>query len=257
MKLNIFTALFFLSIIFIISATFVCCSKPAQPLPQEQVAPVIEEKVEETEKEEPKAEEVVVEETIEPVKKIPVTPIIKKKEIEPEVEPVVEVKEEPKVETVKKEEPKVEPVKKEEVNPAMEEYKRSVAETDEEIDYDTFEKDKKEIQKIIEDLIVIMKDGDSEKWKQYVEKSSITYWSDANHLATYSKKLPQKSIRMKTLKDYFKWVFVPSRKGQSIDEIRYISNQSIKAVQVKDDKDVVYYYFKKEGGKWKIYLPTL
>ena len=133
----------------------------------------------------------------------------------------------------------------------------TVAETDEEIDYDTFEKDKKEIQKIIEDLIVIMKDGDSEKWKQYVEKSSITYWSDANHLATYSKKLPQKSIRMKTLKDYFKWVFVPSRKGQSIDEIRYISNQSIKAVQVKDDKDVVYYYFKKEGGKWKIYLPTL
>ena len=89
-------------------------------------------------------------------------------------------------------------------------------------------------------------------WKNLLLHTGVTH-----HLATYSKKLPQKSIRMKTLKDYFKWVFVPSRKGQSIDEIRYISNQSIKAVQVKDDKDVIYYYFKKEGGKWKIYLPTL
>ncbi len=235
------------------------CSKQVEPNATQPVAdePKIEEVVEENSViEEPQEQNVVTE----PVKKIPVTPIIKKKEVEvvpePTPGPVVEVKKE---EPPKKEEPKVEVKEepKQEVNPAMEEYKRSVAETGDEIDYDTFERDKKEIKKIIEDLIVIMKDGDSAKWQQYVEKASITYWSDTNHLASYSKKLPQKGIRMKNLKDYFKWVFVPSRKGQTIDEIRYISNESIKAVQVKGDKDVVYYYFKKENGKWKIHLPTL
>ena len=220
-------------------------------------ATVIEEKESEV------VAEVPVEEVLEPAptKKIPVTPIIRKKEDMPVESPSEPVVIEKKEETKKVEEPKkIEetpvPAPAKEENKDMAEYKRSVAENTT-IDFDTFAEDKKQIMKIIEELIVIMKDGDDIKWRNYVEKSSLQYWSDVSHLAAYSKKLPQKTVRMKTLKDYFKWVFVPSRKGQTIDEIRYISNENIKAVQVRDDKDIVYYYFRKENGKWKIFLPTM
>lgn len=245
-----------ISIISLLCTSFFCCANKQdvqqRPEPDAEIPalPVEEQEI---------VEEEIVEETV-PAKKIPVTPIIRKKEVEPEPEVVPVVEKKP-VEVAPKEEPKPEP--KKEVKPApkqedkaMEEYKRSVAENTT-IDYDTFAEDKKQILKIIEELIVIMKDGDDVKWRDYVEKSSLAYWSDTNHLAAYSKKLPQKGLRMKNLKDYFKWVFVPSRKGQTIDEIRYISSENIKAVQVRDDKDIVYYYFRKENGKWKIYLPTM
>ena len=239
--------------ILLLSTLFFSCPKQESTTTDIDTG-IIDENIEE-DIEENTIEENIIEEKseLEPSKKIPVTPIIKKKEIAPEVEA------EPEVEPVKEEEPKP-PVKEEPVvekSASQEEYERSVADSDDAIDFDTFAEDKRQIQKIIEDLIVIMKDGDSQKWLQYVEKSSIAYWSDSNHLATYSKKLPQKGLRMRTIKDYFKWVFVPSRKGQTIDEIRYISNVNIKAVKVRDDKDIVYYYFRKENGKWKIYLPTL
>lgn len=248
---------------------FFCCSNKQVPVAETPVeekaeddflvlqsdtetdnATVIEEKESEV------VEEVPVEEVLEPAptKKIPVTPIIRKKEEAPVETPAEPVVVEKKEEVKKIEEPPA-PAPVEE-NKAMEEYKRSVAENTT-IDFDTFAEDKKQIMKIIEELIVIMKDGDDIKWRNYVEKSSLQYWSDVSHLAAYSKKLPQKTVRMKTLKDYFKWVFVPSRKGQTIDEIRYISNENIKAVQVRDDKDIVYYYFRKENGKWKIFLPTM
>ena len=254
-----------------VCTTFFCCANRqiapsadlSQPSNQEgelteksaqNTEPIIEGKNEEPAPEEPVEAE--IDEAV-PAKKIPVTPIIRKKEVPaPEPESVAVKKEEPREEVkpaLKKEEPPA-PPPVEDKN--MEEYKRSVAENTA-IDYDTFAEDKKQILQIIEELIVIMKDGDDVKWRNYVEKSSIAYWSDASHLAAYSKKLPQKTVRMKTLKDYFKWVFVPSRKGQTIDEIRYISNENIKAVQVRDDKDIVYYYFRKENGKWKIYLPTM
>ena len=77
------------------------------------------------------------------------------------------------------------------------------------------------------------------------------------NLHKISTRLPIKGIKVESLEDYFKYVFIQSRIGRQIDEIRYISDTSIKAVQVRDQQDIVFYYFHKINGEWKLHLPPL
>ena len=71
-------------------------------------------------------------------------------------------------------------------------------------------------------------------------------------------KLPNKSIKLRNLRDYFKYIFIPSRKQSKVDEIRYINKSEVKAVQVlPNNSTVVYYNFIREDGKWKVNIPTL
>ena len=167
--------------------------------------------------------------------------------------PAPEVKQEEK----KPELPPPEPEKKDE---ADEEYIRSTnnLNNDEKVSKQEFNEDKAAILKIIEEMSEIMENQDVDDWLKYIEPDSIKYYKNPINLQKAQKKLPNKSIRLKTINDYFKYVFIPSRKRSKVDEIRYISKTNIKAVQVKDDKSiVVYYYFTKINGKWYVQLPPV
>lgn len=135
-----------------------------------------------------------------------------------------------------------------------EEFNRSTAGV--EISREEFNADKNEILRIIGELSSIMTDYDYESWVSYISPASVEYWSNSKNLLGASKRLPQK-IRLSNLNDYFRYVFVPSRKGRSVEEIRYISRDSVKAVQVREDRDIVYYNFVREEGKWMVSLPEL
>lgn len=119
-----------------------------------------------------------------------------------------------------------------------------------------FNSDKNEILLIISELKDVMAEYDYNAWIKYIDKDSINYYSNPKNLSSASKRLPQK-VKLANLNDYFKYVFVPSRKGRSVEEIRYISRDSVKAVQVREDRDIVYYNFIREGGKWMVNLPEL
>ena len=93
---------------------------------------------------------------------------------------------------------------------------------------------------------------DFNAWLTYIEPESIEYWSSPRNLLQASKRLPYKNKRLNTLNDYFDLVFVPS-----IDEIRYISVDSVKAVQMQEEQDIVYYNFIKMNGKWMVKIPPL
>ena len=136
------------------------------------------------------------------------------------------------------------------------EYERSVGGAD--ISRDTFEDDKAAILRIIRELSGVMKTLDYKAWVTYLDQESIDYWSRPTNLRKAQARLPIKGLQLKTLGDYFKYVFVPARMGREVTEIRYISPSYIKAVQVTDDdKDIVYYYFNKIDGTWKINIPPL
>ncbi len=125
-----------------------------------------------------------------------------------------------------------------------------------EITREEFNADKNEILRIISELSVIMSEQDFDSWIKYIDKDSISYYSNPKNLQNASKRIPQK-IKLANLNDYFKYVFIPSRKGRSVEEIRYISRDSVKAVQVREDRDIVYYNFERNEGKWLINLPEL
>ena len=102
-----------------------------------------------------------------------------------------------------------------------------------------------------------MADYNYSEWVKYIDDNSISYWSNQSNLIKASKRLPVKGLRLRTLQDYFKYVFVPARKNHEVEEIRYIDKGKIKAVQVKDETDVVYYNFQKINGEWTVVLPEL
>ncbi|MDE7292478.1 MAG: hypothetical protein K2N58_10610 [Treponemataceae bacterium] len=145
------------------------------------------------------------------------------------------------------------------------EYKRSIG-TEKDISFDTFSTDKAAIIKKISELNVIMANKDYNSWLKYIDPASREYWSQASHLAKASEKLPKNlkgtGTKLRTLQDYFTYVFIPARRGRQIDEIRYNSKDSIKAVQVSQKDDgtrgiIIYYNFTKQDGDWKVYIPEL
>ena len=141
-----------------------------------------------------------------------------------------------------------------------EEYIRSTNElkNDELVTKEEFIDDKTEILHIISELQDIMESEDTEAWLKYISPDSIRYYSSPANIRKAQKKLPNKTIQLNGIGDYFKHVFIPSRKRSNVDEIRYISKTNIKAVEVKDDgPTVVYYQFVKVNGKWLVHIPTL
>lgn len=139
------------------------------------------------------------------------------------------------------------------------EYLRSIDEiAEEDVSFDEFAEDKAAILQIIEELSDIMQRYDFAKWKKYISKASLDYYSNTANLRKAQKKLPDKTISLKGPNDYFKHVFIPSRMLSKVDEIRYISKTDVKAVEVReDDQVVVYYYFVKENDKWMVRLPEI
>ena len=106
-----------------------------------------------------------------------------------------------------------------------------------------------------------MEKSDYESWLKYISPDSVSYWSNTNNLAKAARRLPldpKKPLdrpKLNNLKDYFRLVFVRSRKGRSVNEIRYISRDSVKAVQVEDERDIVYYNFVRVNQKWMVSIP--
>lgn len=119
-----------------------------------------------------------------------------------------------------------------------------------------FNADKNEILQIIKELSEIMTSYDFNSWMSYIDPDSLRYWSNPRNLLNASKRLPSKT-RLSNLNDYFRYVFVPSRQGRSVEEIRYISRDSVKAVQPRKDRDIVYYNFVRINGKWMVNIPEL
>ena len=106
-----------------------------------------------------------------------------------------------------------------------EEYIRSTNElkNDELVTKEEFIDDKTEILHIISELQDIMEGEDTEAWLKYISPDSIRYYSSPANIRKAQKKLPNKTIQLNGIGDYFKHVFIPSRKRSNVDEIRYIS----------------------------------
>jgi len=163
-----------------------------------------------------------------------------------------------------------ETTKKEPAQTAVEEddleYQRSINKIEGQVvSKETFNADKAAILKKISELNGIMSKKDFNSWLKYISEDSKKYWSNSYTLLKASEKLPKelKGLKLKNLNDYFNYVFIPSRNGRQIDEIRYNSAESVKAVQVTKSEEenktkiTVYYNFVKEGGDWKVELPQM
>ena len=135
------------------------------------------------------------------------------------------------------------------------EYERSTAKVS--VSKETFDADKRRILNMISDLDTYMETGDYKGWLTCLSDESRTYWSRPQNLRKAAAKLPVSGLKLNNMEDYFNYVFVPARMGRKVEEIRYVTETQVKAVQVEDNVDMVFYHFKKVDDKWKLFLPKI
>ncbi|MCR5761887.1 MAG: hypothetical protein K6G00_00720 [Treponema sp.] len=246
------------------------CSSADKVQQQEQTEPIVE-TIEEPPKQELKPAEPP--KKVEPEKKES-KPKLEKKEIKPEAkkeekkeavqeQPVKNIQNPLPEQNVKKEETVSVEKKEEEV--VDEEYSRSIEQITDgsKITHETFSADKKAVLELIENLKEVMSKQNYNEWIKYLDEESIKYWSQKSNLQKAQKRLPVKGLKISSLQDYFKYVFIPSRTGKDVDEIRYLSDSLVKVVQIRKDAegryvgDTVYYNLRKINGEWKVHLPEL
>ena len=111
-----------------------------------------------------------------------------------------------------------------------------------------------EIEETIKRLNKIIKDKDYESWESYLTQDYINKRSDPSFLDKMSSRsiLKQNGIKLKTLKDYFNYVVVPSRASARLDKIEMIDKKHVKAITIVNNTPIILYWLVKESDQWKI-----
>jgi membrane-associated HD superfamily phosphohydrolase len=156
----------------------------------------------------------------------------------PKVEPQTETEEKPKPEEPAeqgKEESKSEPAK---------------FEVSEELYKQTFD----DIKSIIEELNRIIRSREYKTWLTYLTEEYVENTSRPEYLRRWQKdpRLIEKNIVLRTLKDYFDYVVVPTRSQAKLDEIEFRDDTHVYAYTVFEGKTYLLYYLVKTEEGWKI-----
>ena len=244
----------YLFLAFIISALAGCSAAPSsvkeEPTPSEEVA------VPAPQPEPVKEAEVPVKrESVKPTVPVKPKPPVKTKEPPAKVEePPVKVEEPP----AKVEEPpmKPEPVKEPvvEVKPEPVEEKNTVIAEFEgvTITKETYDQTKTEMEKIVEKLNRITATKDYAQWTTFLSEEYKQQYSQPLTLRKVSEALPVKGIKLKSLRDYFMYVFVPSRQNVRVDDIRFVSPTRVDVIMKQANVSLLVYGLENINGSWKL-----
>jgi len=124
------------------------------------------------------------------------------------------------------------------------------------MDKDTYIKTKEDLTKLVETLNGIIERRDYNTWLSYLSKEYYDYYSNPEVLKKQSESplLKKYGIVLRSLKDYFNYVVVGSRKNVRLDEIKALDENHIKAYMYVDGSPVIIYELVKINGEWKITL---
>jgi hypothetical protein len=64
--------------------------------------------------------------------------------------------------------------------------------------------------------------------------------------------LQRNDIVLESLRDYFRWVVVPSRANARLDDLRFATKTDVEAIMSVNGQRVILYHLKKVDGSWKI-----
>jgi len=239
----------------LIISVFVGCSA-APPVKEDTVQP------EEIAASAPQPESVkepeppVKQETVKPAVPVKPEPPVKPKELPVKVkEPPVKVEEPPaKPEPViEKKEPVVEvkPEPVEEKNTVIAEFEGVT------ITKETYDQTKTEMEKIVEKLNRITATKDYTQWITFLSDEYRQQYSQALTLKKVSEALPVKGIKLKSLRDYFTYVFVPSRQNVRVDDIKFVSPTRVDVIMKQANVSLLVYGLENIDGSWKLIPPKL
>lgn len=117
----------------------------------------------------------------------------------------------------------------------------------------TFKQTKSEIETVVDDLNKITYTKDYGRWLTYLSDEYRANLSDPEVLKKVSASLPTKGIKIKDLKGYFTYVFVPSRQNMRVDDIQFVSPTRVYVImELTKDNPAAIYILEKMNGGWKL-----
>ena len=122
----------------------------------------------------------------------------------------------------------------------------------EEVYTETFE----DIRSLIGELNSIIRSENYDVWLDYLTEAYIDHFSSSQVLRENSDQplLKKYDINLRTLKDYFRYVVVPSRSNARLDDLVFIDKEHVKAIMIIKDQRTILYRLSKIDRNWKIDL---
>ena len=117
---------------------------------------------------------------------------------------------------------------------------------------ETYDQTKTEMEKIVENLNRITASKDYSQWLKLLSEEYKQQYSQALTLQKVSEALPVKGIKLKSLRDYFTYVFVPSRQNVRVDDIRFVSPTRVDVIMKQANASLLVYGLENINGSWKL-----
>ena len=117
---------------------------------------------------------------------------------------------------------------------------------------------KSEVEDVVEELNKITREKNYTQWLTYLDGEYRSAVSDKAYLAQISNSLPKalrdRRVRLNSLRDYFEYVFVPSRQNIRVDDIQYITPTRVYVIMdmTEGTRAAVYILEKGDDGSWKL-----
>ncbi|MEM5947769.1 hypothetical protein WKV44_04350 [Spirochaetia bacterium 38H-sp] len=120
---------------------------------------------------------------------------------------------------------------------------------------DVYDETFAQIEAFMGELTQVIQKKDYDKWLSYLSKEYLDTYSSPEKLKELSEvpRLKKAGITLKSLKDYFIYVVVPSRSNVRLDKIEFIDKDSVKAFMIIKETPYLIYNLKKVDGAWKIF----
>lgn len=155
---------------------------------------------------------------------------------------------------VKQEEPKQEPPQPEELKKEEKKVENDVVAEFEgvKITKEAHAQTKSEIELVVDELNHITAKKDYNRWLSFLAPSYKEMYSDQVTLKAASEALPIKGIKLKTLRDYFLYVFVPSRQNVKVDDIQFLSPTQVNVLMLHGKDLLLVYRIENTEDGWKL-----
>lgn len=123
-----------------------------------------------------------------------------------------------------------------------------------EVSQEIYEQTFDEIEALIQELSDVISKKQFDKWLTYLSTDYIRTYNSQEELDLINEypQLKDNGVVLKSLRDYFNWVVVPSRSRAVLGDIVFIGETQVIAYSSFEGKRAKLYELEQLDGKWKI-----
>ena len=117
-----------------------------------------------------------------------------------------------------------------------------------------YDKTFNEVSVLVTELNKIIASGDFITWKDHLSESYIEKYSDPELLKKLTENpfFKSQGIKLRKLRDYFKYAVMPARSNVVVDEIIFLTETEIKVFTLRNNEKYVIYTLVKQENQWII-----